>query len=83
MIRDIAMRQYYPAQSPIHNLDPCKDCQYTVVYLISLFLFQSVPGLPGCHDFFVRLHRVVQSSGQVYPERIKADFILLLITIFI
>ena len=60
MIRDITIGQYYPAQSPIHKLDPRVKIVSTLLYLISLFLFRSVPGylvatifLFGCIGFRV------------------------------
>ena len=39
MIRDITIGQYYPAQSPIHRLDPRVKIVCTLLYLISLFGF--------------------------------------------
>lgn len=44
MIRDITIGQYYPADSMIHRLDPRVKIVGTLLYLISLFLFQSVLG---------------------------------------
>lgn len=55
MIRDITIGQYYPQNSVLHRLDPRVKILSTLVYLISLFLFKSVPGytvallfLAGC-----------------------------------
>ena len=36
MIRDITIGQYYPAQSPIHRLDPRVKIVCTLIFLISL-----------------------------------------------
>lgn len=44
MIRDITIGQYYPADSIIHRLDPRTKIIATVVYLFSLFLYQSILG---------------------------------------
>lgn len=44
MIRDITIGQYYPAKSVLHRLDPRVKLVGTLLYLISLFLFNSIPG---------------------------------------
>ena len=44
MIRDITIGQYYPAKSAVHRLDPRVKLVSTLLYLISLFLFKSIPG---------------------------------------
>ena len=44
MIRDITIGQYYPAKSVVHRLDPRVKLICTLLYLISLFLFSSIPG---------------------------------------
>ena len=44
MIRDITIGQYYPAQSPIHRLDPRVKIVCTLIFLISLFVQNSVLG---------------------------------------
>lgn len=41
MIRDITIGQYYPAESPIHRLDPRVKLLGTILYIVSLFLFKS------------------------------------------
>ena len=44
MLRDITLGQYYPANSVIHKLDPRVKLFGTVVFIISLFVFQSFWG---------------------------------------
>ena len=44
MIRDITLGQYYPADSVLHRLDPRVKLCGTLIYVISLFLFQSFAG---------------------------------------
>ena len=41
MIRDITLGQYYQAQSVIHGLDPRVKLGSTVIFIISLFIFNS------------------------------------------
>ena len=44
MIRDITIGQYYPAKSILHRLDPRTKLVATLLYLISLFLFDGFAG---------------------------------------
>ena len=44
MIRDITIGQYYPANSILHKLDPRVKIMGTLMYLVSLFLMQSILG---------------------------------------
>ena len=43
MIRDITIGQYYPADSPLHKLDPRTKLMGTLVFIISVFLFNTIP----------------------------------------
>lgn len=42
MLREITIGQYYPADSPIHRLDPRVKLLATLVFIITLFFGQSV-----------------------------------------
>ena len=42
MIRDITIGQYYPAESRIHRLDPRVKIVCTLLFLISLFIQNSL-----------------------------------------
>ena len=44
MIRDITIGQYYPADSVIHRLDPRVKIVCTLLFLISLFVQNSLLG---------------------------------------
>ncbi|MDO5520809.1 MAG: energy-coupling factor transporter transmembrane component T [bacterium] len=44
MIRDITIGQYYPVDSVIHRLDPRVKLLGTLLYIVSLFLFDSFAG---------------------------------------
>lgn len=44
MIRDITIGQYYPVDSVIHRLDPRVKLAGTMLYIISLFMFDSFAG---------------------------------------
>lgn len=42
-IRDLTLGQYFPAESPIHSLDPRVKIISALLYLVSLFLVKSMP----------------------------------------
>lgn len=42
MIKDITLGQYYPAESPVHRLDPRTKIIATFVFIVSLFLVKSL-----------------------------------------
>ena len=44
MLRDITLGQYYQTESVIHRLDPRVKLAGTLLYIISLFLFENVAG---------------------------------------
>ena len=44
MIRDITIGQYYPANSPIHSIDPRIKLAATFLYIVSLFIVDSFIG---------------------------------------
>ena len=68
MIRDITIGQYYPAKSILHRLDPRVKVVSTLLFLISLFLFRSIPGYIIATAFLVMVVRLL------YCERSEADY---------
>ena len=44
MIRDITLGQYYPVDSALHRLDPRTKFIGTLVFIVSIFVFQSALG---------------------------------------
>ena len=69
MIRDITIGQYYPAKSILHRLDPRVKVVSTLLFLISLFLFRSIPGYIIATAFLVMVVRL-----WLYCERSEADY---------
>ena len=65
MIRDITIGQYYPAQSPIHRLDPRVKIVCTLIFLISLFVQNSVLGYALAFVFRYDSIRCASASTQV------------------
>lgn len=81
MIRDITIGQYYPAQSAIHKLDPRVKIISTLLYLISLFLFRSVPGYLVATIFLFGCIWISKVPVKFILKGLKPIFILLLITV--
>jgi len=81
MIRDITIGQYYPADSVIHRLDPRVKLMGTIIFLISLFLFDSFAGylvatiFLGCAIWLSKVPLKFMLKG------LKAIFMLLAISV--
>lgn len=61
MLRDITIGQYYPADSVIHGLDPRVKLFSTLVYIVSLFVFDGILGfvyITVCLATVIRLCKV-------------------------
>ena len=43
-MKDVTFGQYYPADSPLHKLDPRTKLMGTLVFIISVFLFNTILG---------------------------------------
>lgn len=67
MIRDITVGQYYRTESFVHRLDPRVKLLGTLLYIISLFVFSSVPG------FFVSGLLLIVTIG---ASKVPVKFIL-------
>ena len=74
MIRDITIGQYYPAKSILHRLDPRVKVVSTLLFLISLFLFRSIPGYIIATAFLVMVVRLSKVPFWLYCERSEADY---------
>ena len=81
MIRDITIGQYYPAYSVIHKLDPRVKLLGTVVYIVTVFFINDLPGLILAT---LALAGVIKASTVPFKYMIrglKAIFVLLLFTV--
>lgn len=79
MIRDITIGQYYPAESPIHRLDPRVKLVGTITFIISLFLFDSFIGYIIAAIF---LGTIIKTSNVPFRYIIKGLKAILVILIF-
>jgi len=81
MIRDITIGQYYPAKSVLHRLDPRVKLVSTLLYLISLFLFKSIPGYIVATVFLVAVIRLSKVPFSYIVKGLKPIVMLLMITV--
>ncbi len=81
MIRDITIGQYYPAQSPIHRLDPRVKIVCTLIFLISLFVQNSVHGYALAFVFLACMIHVSKVPAKFIGKGLKPIVILLLFTV--
>lgn len=81
MIRDITIGQYYPAKSILHRLDPRVKLVSTLLYLISLFLFKSIPGYLVATFFLAAVIQVSKVPFKHIVKGLKPIIMLLLITV--
>ncbi len=80
MIRDITLGQYYPAQSVLHRLDPRVKLVGTLIYVVSLFLFQEFWGYIVAGLFLIALIMLSKVPVGFMFRGLKAVFILLVFT---
>ncbi len=80
MIRDITLGQYYPADSVLHRLDPRVKLLGTLIYVISLFLFQSFSGYIVVTVFLAMLIIMSRVPLSFMVKGLKAVMILLIFT---
>ena len=80
MIRDITLGQYYPAASVLHRLDPRVKLSGTLIYVISLFLFQSFTGYIVATIFLVSMIALSRVPVGFIFRGLKAIFAFLMIT---
>ena len=81
MIRDITIGQYYPAKSILHRLDPRVKIVGTLLYLISLFLFNSLLGYLVTTLFLVAIIRLSKVPFSYIMRGMKPIMMILLITL--
>lgn len=83
MIRDITLGQFYPVDSILHRLDPRVKLGGTLVFIFSLFLFQSVVGYVVAFVFLVSMIILSKVPVSFMFKGLKSIFILLIFTALI
>lgn len=80
MLRDITIGQYYPADSVIHRLDPRVKLAGTMIYIISLFLFNSFWGYGVIALFLFGVIKASNVPFKFIVKGLKAVIVLLIVT---
>lgn len=81
MIRDITIGQYYPADSNLHKLDPRVKLIGTMIYIISLFVFNNYYGYVLAAIFLFGVIKVSKVPFKFIVRGLKAVVVLLLFTV--
>ena len=81
MIRDITIGQYYPAESRIHRLDPRVKIVCTLIFLVSLFIQNSLLGYVIATLFLGTVIRLSKVPLKFILKGLKPIVILLLFTV--
>jgi len=81
MIRDITLGQYYPVDSVIHRMDPRTKLFGTMVFIISLFLADSIWAYVVATIFLAMCIRLSEVPFSFMVRGLKAVVFLLLISV--
>ena len=81
MLRDITIGQYYPADSPLHRLDPRVKIVGTLLYMISLFLPKNLLGYGVAVIFLTSIIWLSKVQVKFIVKGLKPIVVLLMITV--
>lgn len=81
MLRDITIGQYYPAQSPIHRLDPRTKIMGTLVYILMLFFIKNFLGFIAAMILLGIIVKISKVPFRYIVRGLKAIVFLLLFTV--
>lgn len=81
MLRDITLGQYYQADSVIHRLDPRVKLGSTILFIISLFIFDSAAGYVAAAIFLAFVIKLSKVPFRFMVRGMKAIVFLLMITV--
>ncbi len=81
MLKDITLGQYYPVDSVLHRMDPRTKLFGTMVFIISLFLADSLWGYLVATAFLVLAIRTSRVPFSFMVRGLKAVLFLLLISV--
>ncbi|MDE6364401.1 MAG: energy-coupling factor transporter transmembrane protein EcfT [Lachnospiraceae bacterium] len=81
MLRDITLGQYYQVDSVIHRLDPRVKLGTTILFIISLFVFDGVGGYAAAALFLALVIRLSNVPFRFMIKGMKSIVFLLSITV--
>ena len=82
MLRDITIGQYYPVNSVLHRLDPRVKLVSTLIYIVSLFVFDFIIGYVIAAIFLASMIKLSQVPFRFMVKGLKPVVVLLCITLF-
>ncbi len=81
MIRDITIGQYYPVDSVVHRLDPRTKLFGTMVFIIALFISNSIPGYAISTFFLISCIIMSKVPIKFMLKGLRAVIVLLLLSV--
>ncbi|MBD5460419.1 MAG: energy-coupling factor transporter transmembrane protein EcfT [Lachnospiraceae bacterium] len=81
MLRDITLGQYYQTESVIHRLDPRTKLVGTIVFIISLFVFDNIWGYLCAALFLAVVIKISHVPFKFMVKGMKAILFLLILTV--
>ncbi len=81
MLRDITIGQYYQTESIIHKLDPRVKLAGTIVFIVSLFLYDNIFGYLWAAIFLGFVIKASKVPFKFMVKGMKAILFLLLLTV--
>ena len=81
MLRDITLGQYYQTESVIHKLDPRVKLGGTLLYILSLFLFENIWGYILAALFLAVVIKLSKVPFKFMVRGMRAILFLLLLTV--
>lgn len=80
MMKDITIGQYYPADSPLHSLDPRVKLAGTMLFLIAVFSFRGIFGFALITVFLAGVIKVSKVPFSYMARGLKAVLVLIAVT---
>lgn len=80
MLRDITLGQYYPAESPVHALDPRSKIILTIVYIVAVFMARSLLGYVPVIAYLALAVRLSRIPGRLMARSVRPLRVLLIFT---
>ena len=81
-MKDITFGQYYPGDSVLHRLDPRTKLAGTVLFIISVFLFRTIPGYLVATVFLAAMIAISKIPLKVIFKGLKPILFILAFTAF-
>ena len=81
MIREITIGQYYDEESLIHSLDPRVKLVATIVYIISIFVVDNIPGYLCVTAFLAIVAALSKVPVKYMLKGLRPIMLILLITV--